>query len=73
MAVKDSGVGIPEEQIKDVFTRYKKYGTTTHNKEGMGLGLAIVKKIVDLHQSDIQLVSKLNEGSTFSFNLSPKV
>lgn len=69
--IKDSGIGIAEEEVEQVFTRYKKYKTTTHNKEGMGLGLAIVKKMLELHHSDIKLVSQLNKGTTFSFKLNP--
>jgi signal transduction histidine kinase len=69
VVIKDTGIGISEEASKEVFSRYKKYEATTHNKEGMGLGLAIVKKILELHQSDIQLVSNLHKGSLFRFRL----
>lgn len=69
VVVKDTGVGISETETREVFTRYKKYEETTHNKEGMGLGLAIVKKILELHHSDIRLSSRLDHGSAFSFLL----
>ncbi|MEM7299158.1 MAG: ATP-binding protein, partial [Bacteroidota bacterium] len=37
--------------------------------EGAGLGLAIVKKIMELHNTTIEVISKPNEGSTFEFYL----
>ncbi len=67
--VQDSGIGIEKEKVGEMFDRYKKYQSTTHNKEGMGLGLAIVKKILELHNSDINLQSQLDVGSIFKFEL----
>ena len=67
--IKDTGCGIPEDDLPLIFDRYHK---GTNNKEasaGFGLGLAIVKKIIELHQSIISVKSKINEGTTFSFNL----
>lgn len=67
--VADSGVGIAEKEQAQIFDRFRKYQSTTHNKDGMGLGLAIVKKMLELHNTDIKLSSKLNKGTTFSFKL----
>ncbi|WP_010650729.1 ATP-binding protein [Oceanobacillus massiliensis] len=70
--VKDSGSGIPEEDLPFIFERfYKADKSRVRNKEkkGTGLGLAIAKNIVDAHQGNIQVKSKLNQGTTFSFNL----
>lgn len=67
--IKDTGCGIPEDDLPLIFDRYHK---GTNNKEaaiGFGLGLAIVKKIIELHHSIISVKSKINEGTTFSFNL----
>lgn len=67
--IKDTGCGIPEDDLPLIFDRYHK---GTNNKEaniGFGLGLAIVKKIMELHHSIISVKSKINEGTTFSFNL----
>lgn len=68
VAIKDSGPGIAKNKQALIFERYKqeKIG---QEKMGMGLGLAIVKKILELHGSHIRVLSKPNEGSTFSFSL----
>ncbi|MEO9804190.1 MAG: PAS domain S-box protein [Reichenbachiella sp.] len=68
--VKDSGVGIPkgkQENIFEIFTQASK--NTTQEYGGSGLGLTITKKLLELMNSEIQLKSKITEGSTFSFSL----
>jgi len=66
--ITDTGVGIPEEQLSAVFDRYAtmKNGAV---KKGTGLGLAIANKIMELHNSTLNVRSKVNEGTTFSFSL----
>ncbi len=70
IAVKDQGVGIPEQEVKNLFTEF---GTTsaktTANESSTGLGLAIAKKIVLGHGGEIKANSKLGEGSEFLFTL----
>ena len=66
ISIVDSGEGISDEELPYIFERYykgKKYSDST------GLGLAIVKKIMDLHQTDINVSSQPGNGTTFSFNL----
>lgn len=66
--VKDNGVGLNEEQIKTLFTPFKRY----HSKfEGNGLGLAIVKRIIDKHGGSIFVESDTDKGLTLHFSLSP--
>lgn len=66
--VKDNGVGLNAEQIKTLFTPFKRY----HSKfEGNGLGLAIVKRIIDKHGGNIFAESDTDKGLTFHFTLSP--
>jgi len=70
--IKDSGAGIPEEDIPFVFDRfYKADKSRTRNKtkKGTGLGLAIAKNIIDAHNGTITVKSKLNQGTTFSFTI----
>ncbi|MDN5201724.1 HAMP domain-containing sensor histidine kinase [Fulvivirgaceae bacterium BMA10] len=67
--IKDTGCGIPEDDLPLIFDRYHKGNNNKENSSGFGLGLAIVKKILELHESFISVKSKLNEGTTFSFNL----
>ena len=65
--VADTGVGIPEAELPYIFDRYRKAGS--RKREGAGLGLAIVKKILEMHQAEIFVRSKENEGTEFWFNL----
>jgi len=70
VSIKDSGIGIPEDEITEIFERYKQASTSSAAKrEGTGLGLAIAKKIMEIHDSTIKVVSKPNVGTTFEFNL----
>ena len=69
VSVTDSGIGIPENEREQIFGRYYKANNYTELKNSAGLGLAIVKKILDLHNSSLELVSQVNSGSTFIFNL----
>ncbi len=66
--IADTGKGISEEELPNIFTRYYK-GTKTKEANSTGLGLAIVKKILDLHKSSIQVYSKINQGTRFEFKL----
>lgn len=66
--IKDSGNGISMEDQKYIFERYKQTDNK-QKKKGIGLGLAIVKKIMELHEIDIKVISKPNEGSIFEFYL----
>ncbi|HMS68977.1 MAG TPA: ATP-binding protein [Saprospiraceae bacterium] len=65
--ISDTGIGIPPNQLSAVFDRYMT--DSDKDKKGTGLGLAIANKIMELHSSKIYVLSKLNEGTTFSFSL----
>jgi len=64
--VIDSGPGIKAEDLSNVFQRYFKGRNDEH---GTGLGLAIVKKIIDLHNSQINVFSQYGKGAQFVFDL----
>ncbi|MDN3953621.1 ATP-binding protein [Sporolactobacillus laevolacticus] len=69
--VRDSGVGIAQEDIPFVFERfYKADKARTRGKAGTGLGLAIAKHIVEAHGGEISVNSIKGEGTTFQFTLS---
>jgi signal transduction histidine kinase len=65
--VRDSGQGIPAEQLDRVFQRFET--GSEPEQSGMGLGLAIVKEIVELHKGAIRVESEIGKGSTFTFVL----
>ena len=68
--VKDEGIGIPKDEIHRVTERF--YRTTIAKKnliQGTGLGLAIVKHIINQHRGDLEINSRLNEGSEFIVHL----
>ncbi len=70
IAVTDTGIGIPPEELESIFEEFHQVGTTTRGvKEGTGLGLAITRHLVELHGGKIALESESGKGSRFSFTL----
>ena len=70
ISVKDSGIGIPEDQLKKVFEKfYQVEGSLHRSVSGTGLGLAITKGLVEAHQGKIWVESEVGKGSTFTFTL----
>lgn len=68
--VTDTGIGIPENHLVEIFESFSQpKSITTRKHGGSGLGLAIVKKLVELHNSDVRVNSVVNEGSVFYFDL----
>lgn len=67
VSVRDEGVGIPAEDLDNIFKQFYRVGQT--GGEGVGLGLAIVKNIIEQHGGYIQVTSAVDAGSTFTFTL----
>ncbi len=73
IAVADSGIGIPNDQIKTVFEEFTQVTNNSTSKDtrraikGTGLGLSICKMLVELQGGTIGVESKLNQGSVFTF------
>lgn len=66
LEVRDTGIGIAEEDMQHLFERfYRGQQVGQYAIPGTGLGLAIVKEIVDLHQGELEMESRVGEGSTF--------
>lgn len=71
--IKDTGVGISEENIKKIFDVFIQIdGTYTRKRGGIGVGLSIAKKLSDLMDGKIEIESKVKEGSEFTFILKLK-
>ncbi|HEV8512202.1 MAG TPA: ATP-binding protein [Cyclobacteriaceae bacterium] len=69
-AVSDTGIGIKQENITKIFESFRQASSgTSRLYGGTGLGLAIVKQLVEPQGGSINVVSKVGEGSTFSFIL----
>jgi signal transduction histidine kinase len=70
LAVRDTGIGIPDDQLERVFDRFAQVdGGPDRRYEGAGIGLSLVKEMVALHRGAIELASRLGEGSEFRVKL----
>ena len=68
--VSDTGEGIPEDKLQDIWERYDKVDKEHKRAQvGTGLGLSIVKTVIDLHGGTYGVQSALGQGSTFWFEL----
>jgi PAS domain S-box-containing protein len=69
--VSDTGIGIAANKLNTIFESFKQAeADTTRNYGGTGLGLAISKRLIELHDSRINVDSVLGDGSTFWFTIS---
>lgn len=69
-AVRDTGIGIPEDQINRLFQPFIQIDSALNRKySGTGLGLALVKRIVELHGGDVAVTSEVELGSCFTVRL----
>ncbi len=70
ISIQDEGIGISEEAQQRIFNPFEQAEiSTTRNYGGTGLGLSISKKLIELLGGEIQVESRLGEGSRFSFSL----
>jgi signal transduction histidine kinase len=70
IAVSDTGIGIPAEEIDRLFSRFFRASTATQNAiPGVGLGLTITQAIAIAHHGRIRVASTVGEGTTFTFEL----
>lgn len=67
--IRDTGVGISDELIDNLFKAHVQSSPGTDREYGSGLGLLLVKEFIEKNGGTISVKSKLNEGSTFTFTL----
>ncbi|MCL4548525.1 MAG: PAS domain-containing sensor histidine kinase, partial [Bacteroidetes bacterium] len=69
IAITDTGIGIPEKDLTNLFQKFSKVQRVTTQIGGTGFGLVTVKQIVDLHKGFIKVRSEVNKGTTFIIRL----
>jgi signal transduction histidine kinase len=70
LMVKDTGIGIPQAQINQIFTEFFRASNARRSQiPGTGVGLAGAKELVERFEGEMELVSEENQGSTFTVRL----
>lgn len=70
LKVRDTGIGIPEEELPKMFQRFHRaQNVTGRTYEGTGIGLSLVKELVQMHGGKISVRSKLGKGTEFSVTI----
>lgn len=70
VAIRDSGIGIPEQDRQHIFNRFFRIDDSAKNSHGgSGIGLALVKELVALHNWDISVQSQEGKGSVFTLKI----
>jgi signal transduction histidine kinase len=71
IAVSDTGVGIPADQMEHLFDRFRQINRDQFEQQGVGLGLAIAYELIRLHRGQITVESTPGQGSTFTILVPP--
>ena len=68
--VRDSGMGIPADQLPHIFNRFWQADTSSQRKfQGMGIGLALVKELAEVQGGDVSVSSVVGKGTTMTVRL----
>ena len=68
ISLEDTGIGISEKDLKHICEIFYR-GTNSRREAGMGIGLSVVKTIIDVHGWDMDVSSKLGEGTVFTITI----
>jgi signal transduction histidine kinase len=70
VSVKDSGIGVPQEEQAKLFQRFFRAGNaSSRNFGGLGIGLYVSREIIQRHGGSFEVTSEVGKGSTFTFKL----
>jgi signal transduction histidine kinase/DNA-binding NarL/FixJ family response regulator len=70
LTVRDTGIGIPENELPRMFERFHRVsGTTGRSFEGTGIGLSLVSELAKIHHGTVSVESKLGEGTAFTVTI----
>jgi signal transduction histidine kinase len=70
ISVADTGIGIPAEELKSIFSEFRQVDSSiTREYGGSGLGLSIAKRLVEMHGGSIWAESQIGKGSIFYFRI----
>jgi PAS domain S-box-containing protein len=69
ISVSDEGIGISEDNIKNLYKPFDRMGIEGRNIQGFGVGLTIVKRLVELMGGEVAVESEVGKGSTFHIDL----
>ncbi len=69
VGIEDQGIGIPADDLNNIFTRFYRVSGITSTFSGSGIGLYIASQIISRHGGKIWAVSQLKKGSTFYFSI----
>jgi two-component system phosphate regulon sensor histidine kinase PhoR len=74
ISVTDYGLGIKEEEQKKIFEKFYRVSSgLVHNTKGTGMGLSIVKQVIEAHSGEIEVKSKVGNGSTFTLSFPTQI
>jgi signal transduction histidine kinase len=69
IAVRDEGIGMTQENVEQLFSRFGQVNRSKMEQQGIGMGLVISQALVQIHNGNITIESKLGKGSTFTIHL----
>jgi two-component system sensor histidine kinase ChiS len=72
LEVQDTGIGMNEDDLQEIFERYRQVGDVGARARGTGLGLSITRHLVRMHGGVVDVRSELGEGSVFTVRLPVK-